>query len=323
MDLGKKWRSNDADSIAKQLEETKKKEAELLKKLEEQKEHERKEKERKEQEEKKQRELEEQKENERKLLEDDKKRKEHMEAELAKTKEKEEQLKQEQLETAQKEKDEQDKQKKLKNMVDTSIRAQTKKEHPEGCLCGRCKKMRKKIRSPKIGKSFNFGKIISGIKNISKNGNEQKPNAEGAIDTKVQPSIFTDITVLGLRLAIGFSFIVHGLSKLDEGGVGFAAMLTNWGMPPELALPIGYIELLAGIFLTVGILTRISSIAIGVIMLGAIFAVKGATALIGQGGVELDLIILGAVALLGIFGPGRFSIANIGIKGLIFDRKLH
>ena len=145
---------------------------------------------------------------------------------------------------------------------------------------------------------------------------------EGAIDTRVQPSIFTDITVLGVRLAIGFSFIAHGLSKMDGDLQMFTGMLQAWGVPTELAFPIALLELLAGIFITLGFLTRVSSAFIGIIMLGAIFVVKGTGSLVGQGGIELDLIILAAVALLGIFGPGRLSIANIGIKGMIFDRKL-
>ena len=176
-------------------------------------------------------------------------------------------------------------------------------------------------------------KLVSFIKNqrekLSKNKQDEAINSTilshvnpDAIDTKIQPTIFTDITVLGLRLAVGFSFIAHGLSKMDGDGQMFMGMLQSWGVPIELTFPIALLELLAGIFLTLGFLTRISSAFIGVIMLGAIFVVKGPSALIGQGGIELDLIILATVALLGMFGPGRFSIANIGIKGMIFDRKL-
>jgi len=145
---------------------------------------------------------------------------------------------------------------------------------------------------------------------------------EGAIDAKVKSSIFTDVAVLGLRLAIGFSFIAHGLSKMDGEGQMFIGMLQEWGVPMDLAFPIALAELVAGILITTGILTRISSVLIGVIMLGAIFVVKGVGTLIGQGGIELDVIVLAAVAVLGIFGPGRLSVSNIGIKGLILDRKL-
>jgi len=175
-------------------------------------------------------------------------------------------------------------------------------------------------------------KLVSFIKNqrekLNKNKQDEIINKThinlnpNAIDTKVQPTIFTDITVLGIRLAIGFVFIAHGLGKMHEDMVGFLPLLESWGVPTELAFPIALAELVAGILITIGILTRISGAVIGVIMLGAIFVVKGTGALVGQGGIELDIIIIACVALLGIFGPGRLSVSNISIKGMIFDRKL-
>jgi putative oxidoreductase len=55
-------------------------------------------------------------------------------------------------------------------------------------------------------------------------------------------------------------------------------------------------------------------------MLGAIFMVKGASSIIGKGGVELDLILLASVLVIMIVGPGRISLAQI-IKKL--PRCLH
>lgn len=362
-------------SLEEQLAEIKKKEAEMLKKIEEEKEAAR-----------KQAELDAQIEKERKLLEEKKAHEEFMRKEAEKVKEKERQQQEKAKQQAILEKKKQE--------IEQAKEAL--KDHPDGCRCGDCAKIRddeksleqtdvkifttklkpdsyfkqistetkesgflpekskskfsvfSKLNKPlfkkekpsediekeaekdmkeyhKVNKNPNaLFSFISSKKNRIKASKLKKENNKIAeeIDAQVHPSKFTDITVLGLRLAVGVAFIMHGLSKMDNDGQMFIGMLQNWGMPPELAFPIALAELLAGIFLTVGFLTRISSAMIGVIMLGAIFHVKGASSLIGQGGVELDLIILAVVALLGMFGPGRLSVANIGIKGMIFDRKL-
>ena len=49
-------------------------------------------------------------------------------------------------------------------------------------------------------------------------------------------------------------------------------------------------------------------------MLGAIFDVKGASNLTGQGGYAIDLILLAANLVVIVAGPGRISIANITKK---------
>ena len=49
-------------------------------------------------------------------------------------------------------------------------------------------------------------------------------------------------------------------------------------------------------------------------MLGAIFHVKGAANLTGQGGYALDLLILAGVLLIIVTGPGRISISHIAKK---------
>jgi putative oxidoreductase len=50
---------------------------------------------------------------------------------------------------------------------------------------------------------------------------------------------------------------------------------------------------------------------ISIIMLGAIFMVKGASSITGKGGVELDLILLASSLVIMIVGPGRISLAHI------------
>ena len=134
---------------------------------------------------------------------------------------------------------------------------------------------------------------------------------------EIKGKILNDIVFIGLRSALGVIFIVHGISKFNPG---FANFLTNLGIPAEMQIPIALAELVPGILLVCGIFSRFSSILISIIMLGAIFLVKGAQSLTGDKGIEIDLILLAATMVIMIAGPGRISISH-AIKKL--PRCLH
>ncbi len=120
-----------------------------------------------------------------------------------------------------------------------------------------------------------------------------------------------DITHFGIRAAIGVIFIVQGSGKFNPG---FAGFLTNIGLPVEMQIPIALAETIGGILLIVGVLSRISSSILSIIMLGAIFHVKGASNLVGEGGYALDLILLAGCLAIIVVGPGRISISHIAKK---------
>ncbi|AFS82524.1 DoxX family protein [Candidatus Nitrosopumilus sediminis] len=124
---------------------------------------------------------------------------------------------------------------------------------------------------------------------------------------EIREKFLNDIVFMGLRSAIGVIFILHGISKFNPG---FAENLPNMGLPAEMQIPIALAELIPGIFIIIGVLSRLSASLISVIMLGAIFMVKGASSITGKGGVELDLILLASVLLIMITGPGRISLAQ-------------
>jgi putative oxidoreductase len=134
---------------------------------------------------------------------------------------------------------------------------------------------------------------------------------------EIREKFLNDIVLMGLRSAIGVIFILHGISKFNPG---FAENLPNMGLPVEMQIPLALAELVPGILLIIGILSRTSASLISIIMLGAIFMVKGASSIIGKGGFELDLILLASVLVVMIVGPGRISLAHV-IKKL--PRCLH
>ncbi|MGY5150314.1 MAG: DoxX family protein [Candidatus Nitrosopumilus sp. bin_68KS] len=124
---------------------------------------------------------------------------------------------------------------------------------------------------------------------------------------EINGKFLNDVVFMGLRSALGVIFIVHGVGKFNPG---FSNFLTNLGIPIEMQIPIALAELVPGILLVLGVLSRFSAVLISIIMLGAIFLVKGAQSLTGDKGVEIDLIILASALVIMIVGPGRISIAH-------------
>ncbi len=122
-------------------------------------------------------------------------------------------------------------------------------------------------------------------------------------------NVLHDITHWGLRGAIGVIFIVHSLKKFDPS---WQDWLTSIGMPPEMQLPIALAEFIGGIFLLVGILTRVTGSIFAVILLGAIFHIRWENGFfISKGGWEWDLVMLSVVLAIIVAGPGRASISHL------------
>ena len=128
-------------------------------------------------------------------------------------------------------------------------------------------------------------------------------------DASFRENRLVDIAFMGLRAAIGVIFIAHGTGKFGPGFVGF--LTGPLGLPPEMQIPIALAETVPGILLIVGVLSRISAALLSVIMVGAIFYVKQASNLTGDGAYEFDLILLASCLVIIVAGPGRVSISHI------------
>ena len=119
-----------------------------------------------------------------------------------------------------------------------------------------------------------------------------------------------DITHWGISASIGAIFIVHSLKKFDPSWQDW--LVNSAGLPPEMQMPIALAELIGGIFLVVGVLTRITGAVFAVILLGAIFHIRWENGFfVSQGGWEWDLVMLAAVLSIIVAGPGRVSIAHL------------
>ena len=116
-----------------------------------------------------------------------------------------------------------------------------------------------------------------------------------------------DTALLVARVIVGAIFMAHGSQKLFGAfdGPGLAAVVGKMG-------PIGYLvtvgEFFGGLGLIAGILSRFSSAALIVIMVGAIIQVHGKNGFFGPTGFEYNLALIGLLAPTLIAGPGRFAL---------------
>ena len=117
-----------------------------------------------------------------------------------------------------------------------------------------------------------------------------------------------DLTHFGLRITVGVLFIVHSIGKFDVSSKGF---FSSVGLPADMAILIGLLELIGGIFLVVGVLTRISSSFLAIEMLGVMLYVKKLQSFSGKGGVEMDLLAFAILLSIIVLGPGKISISHI------------
>lgn len=127
-------------------------------------------------------------------------------------------------------------------------------------------------------------------------------------EAELRENKLIDITLLGMRASIAAIFIAHGVGKFSPG---FAGFMESMGIPGGLGVVVGIAEVGGGILLVLGILSRISAAWLSIIMLLAIFMLKGAASLTGERGVELDLILLASLLVVMVAGPGKLSIAHL------------
>ncbi|MBP7216010.1 MAG: DoxX family protein [Candidatus Omnitrophica bacterium] len=125
-----------------------------------------------------------------------------------------------------------------------------------------------------------------------------------------------DVALLVLRFGIGIMFAAHGLQKTfgmfgGPGIQGFSNALSNLGFAPAIAwaycAALG--ELIGGIFLVMGLGTRISSSLLFIVIVVAglkVHASKGF--FLSNGGFEYTFVIACACLALMLAGGGKFSV---------------
>src|SRR6478752_7140703 len=113
-----------------------------------------------------------------------------------------------------------------------------------------------------------------------------------------QPALTTSARTI-LRVIAGFLFAAHGWQKFNEFTIaGTQAAFSQMGVPAAQAVApvVATLELVGGVALILGVLTRVFAALLAVDMLGALFLVHasaGAVALVGAGRLSADRALFG------------------------------
>ncbi len=124
-----------------------------------------------------------------------------------------------------------------------------------------------------------------------------------------------------IRVVVGITFLMHGLQKFFESGLGgVEGFFGSLGIPaPALAaLVVSLVETIGGLALILGVFTRIAGVLLAIDMIVALLVVHLPNGFfVTDNGVEL-VLVLGAAALgLALTGPGALSVDEI----LPFERR--
>lgn len=137
----------------------------------------------------------------------------------------------------------------------------------------------------------------------------------------------SDLGLLFARLGVGSVLFVHGLGKLL--GVGpaafpapeFAMMLSGMGLPVAIgfAYLVTFVEVLGGLGLVLGVLTRYFSIMAAIDMFAAMVLVHMSSGFaVSNGGYEF-VLVMAMVALGLVFtGSGNYSVEEKFLDGEIW-----
>lgn len=115
-----------------------------------------------------------------------------------------------------------------------------------------------------------------------------------------------------LRVITGFIFAAHGWQKYTEFTIaGTQASFADMGVPlADIAAPvISTLELVGGIALIFGLLSRPFAALLVLDMLGALIIVHAPNGIfVTNNGYELVLILGAAALTIALLGPGRLSV---------------
>lgn len=127
-----------------------------------------------------------------------------------------------------------------------------------------------------------------------------------------------------LRIALGVIMLPHGMQKLFgwfggsgvDGTLGFFGQV---GIPAWLGWFNIFAESVGGLFLILGLLTRVSAFGISVSMIVAIMLVHLKNGFFaGSGGFEFNLLILAVALVLVVKGGGAYAIDTIFARKLVY-----
>ncbi len=128
---------------------------------------------------------------------------------------------------------------------------------------------------------------------------------------QTQPSKnLINISLLAVRLGIGAGFLWAGINKVTDPE-GFGMMLQNMAgidpmMAPNMALLIGSLEILSGVLIWIGLITRIAAGYQLIVLVGA-QVMFGFDFTMGPA-IWKDPALIGSAIMLLLYGSGKFCL---------------
>ena len=154
--------------------------------------------------------------------------------------------------------------------------------------------------------------------------------SSAALRIRVDIAPAKPITLLLLRLVIGFGFVAHAYAKLHRGPEKFGALLDYLGVPfPQFtAWFVTLVELFGGFALMIGAFVLLLSMPLIILHLVAMSTIHihygfssvntiGLTPngrLFGPPGFEISLLYIGGILVLAAFGPGAWSVDGARLR---------
>ena len=120
---------------------------------------------------------------------------------------------------------------------------------------------------------------------------------------KLQP-----LGLLAMRVILGIIFIAHSYRYVFGGMAGFKHMVEGFGYPWWAAYLSKYTELLGGILVIFGLLTRLWGLGLAIDMAVAIDRVHWKSGLMGENNYQLPIALAAIAFALIFFGGGPISL---------------
>jgi putative oxidoreductase len=129
----------------------------------------------------------------------------------------------------------------------------------------------------------------------------------------LNPPSFPSAGLLSLRIVVGITFLVHGLHKLTDLS-GAERLFTSYSIPAPgvMALFVGVVETEGGLLLIAGLATQLAGAVLAGDMVVALLTAHDELRFFAtEGGIELEVLLLGACLTLVLAGAGRLSLDDL------------
>lgn len=122
-----------------------------------------------------------------------------------------------------------------------------------------------------------------------------------------------DAALVILRIAVGVTFVAHGVDKLTDLTAA-TLFFETLGIPAAslMAPLVSVTELVGGLLLLAGLATPLAGVALaGDMLVAYLTAHIGHGFFVSDGGGELVLLLGACALMLAVAGPGRFSVDRV------------